>query len=197
MNLGLVGNQTVGGQDLTIQSQTQTILTISVNPDQSAPLRTTHAEKDYTRMIPIDDSPTQATLTASASSWSTPSTTTVSIQSPIVMTHLALMKGSMILRNIPVYIPRPSKHKHSTVNHYGTTTIKKMMNLSESSFSNFSKTIFVSNLMEKSKMKTPLLKCSSCSLKWCVCTAPTYLTQSKRKSIAFIQRTLKDKISHQ
>ena len=67
MNRGLVGNQTAGGLDLTIQSQTQTILTISVDLDQSAPLRTTHAEKDFTKTIQPKDSPNQETLMTFAS----------------------------------------------------------------------------------------------------------------------------------
>ena len=62
MNLGLVGNQTAGGLDLIIQSQTPTIPTISVDLDQSAPPRTTHAEKDFTKTIQTKDSPNQATL---------------------------------------------------------------------------------------------------------------------------------------
>ena len=68
MNLVLVGNQTVGELVLTIQSQTQTIPTISVDPDQSAPLRTTHTEKDFTKTIQTKDSPNQATLMIFANS---------------------------------------------------------------------------------------------------------------------------------
>ena len=68
MNLGLVGNQTAGGLDLTIQSQTRTIPTISVDLDQSAPLRTTHADKDFTKTIQTEDSPNQATLMIFANS---------------------------------------------------------------------------------------------------------------------------------
>ena len=68
MNLGLVGNQTAGGLDLTIQSQTGTIPTISVDPDQSAPLRTTHTEKDFTKIIQTKDSPNQAILMTFANS---------------------------------------------------------------------------------------------------------------------------------